>query len=414
MRFRYRPDRDLAQRLSDLVDSLVVRRRSDTRGASPAAADRELDDLAALAEELSGISIEPHAMFSDRLHGDIVEGRLSQALSPAAPGWTITRVLTRALHPAAAALLLVAGFVAYSFVGPTPASAREILTRSDQAIAKLVKPGEVLFRRWRISEWIQDTSGAPARHVERYTLEWIDGADPRHATARTLTAAGRMYLAFANELEDGRYRPLVYYEAGFAEPEALLSVAPGRMDFAAAVNRFSGADRDIVEDYVRRGYLYEPGVSEHRFNNAILERLAERSRIPREVLSVDDSVALHGVPVYKVRVHEPVRMPFRWQHQGPPRMWLERAETVKYIARDSFLTLRTEESIEWENGGRKRTVRELVETRTLSLAEADSPFALHVPDGVIVRRQSAFEHLSQVVRTLQRAPAFLAQTNGSD
>src|SRR5690606_486898 len=157
MRFRYRPDRDLAQRLSDLVDSLVVRRRSDTRGASPAAADRELDDLAALAEELSGISIEPHAMFSDRLHGDIVEGRLSQALSPAAPGWTITRVLTRALHPAAAALLLVAGFVAYSFVGPTPASAREILTRSDQAIAKLVKPGEVLFRRWRISEWIQDT-----------------------------------------------------------------------------------------------------------------------------------------------------------------------------------------------------------------------------------------------------------------
>jgi hypothetical protein len=296
-------------------------------------------------------------------------------------------------------------------IGSRTASAAAILTKSDEAIAGLVEPGRVLFRRWKIVDRIRERPDAQEQRVERYTLEWIDGSDVRHATGKSLTASGRMYLAYANVLDGGQYIPRVYYEPGFAgESRGLVSRVPSRQEFEAAASRFTGGERQVVDRYLARGYIYEPIVSERRFNDAMLKPLTGPEPLPQAVLDVDESTSLDGTPVYRVRSIESIRVPFRWSSTGPPRAWLERQETVRYIAQDTYLTLRAEETVEAETGRQLRTTRELVETSTFDMPPpAASPFNLEIPDGVPARRQSAFEHLTQVTRTLRRAPAFLAR-----
>ena len=191
-----------------------------------------------------------------------------------------------------------------------------------------------------------------------------------------------------------------------------LSIVPSRHEFESAAERFRGIERDVVDTYLARGSIYEPIVSERRFNDAMLKAVAGPEPLPQMLLSVDDAAALNGVPVYRVRSLETVRVPFRWRISGAPKMWLERRETLKYIAKDSFLTVKAEETVETESGEQIYTVRELTETRTLSMPPSDSPdnpFGWVGAVDVPVRRQSAFEQLSQVTRTLRRAPEFLAR-----
>lgn len=412
MRHPRHEDLDRAQRLSDFVDSLVIQQRvsgDSTTGGEP---DGELDDLSQLAADLSAIALTPPAGFRERLRRRLGDGHRPDDARPRLAGFMLVRALQAGLRPAMV-LGLAAGVTLFvlSLAGSRMASAAAILTKSDEAIAGLVEPGRVLFRRWRIVDRIREQPGAPEQIVERYTLEWIDGSDIRHATGKSITASGRMYLAYANLLDDGGYVPRVYYEPGFAdEPRGLLSTVPSRQEFEAAATRFTGSERQVVDRYLARGYIYEPIVSERRFNDAMLKPLAGSEPLPQVVLSVDDSGSLNGIPVYRVRSFESIRVPFRWSSSGPPKVWLERQETVRYIAKDTYLTLRAEETVESEAGRQLQTVRELVETRTLDAPPAgESPFDLEIPPGVPSRRQSAFEHLSQVIRTLRRTPAFLAQ-----
>ncbi len=62
-----------------------------------------------------------------------------------------------------------------------------------------------------------------------------------------------------------------------------------------------------------------------------------------------------------------------------------------------------------ETGRLVFSTRELVETRIVKAPfTGEDPFDLALPPGVITRRQSAFDHLTQVGRALERAPAFTA------
>jgi len=410
MRAANREDRERAQRLSDFVDSLVVQNRvgDSTPGEHT---DRELDHLAQLAGDLTTIVLTAPADLRNRLFHQVTTRPMPQP-GPSTPLRSAVRRFVRNGVRLAAVLAVgvAAGFGALDLVVSRNASAAEILTKSDLAIAGLVQPGKVLFRRWRIVERMRDRPDAPERVVERYTLEWIDGSDIRHATGKSQTPSGRVYLAYANGLEHGRYVPRVYYEPGFAdEANGLVSIVPSRHEFEAAAARFTGSERQAVDRYLARGYIYEPIVSERRFNDAMLQPVVGREPLPQVVLSVDDLATLDGIAVYKVRSLEAIRVPFRWASTGPPKAWLERQETIRYIAKASYLTLRAEETVEAENGRVVRTIRELVETTTLDLRKGEDPFALQLPADVPIRKQSAFEHLSQITRTLRRAPAFLAQ-----
>jgi hypothetical protein len=400
-----------AHRLSDIVDNIVVRRRLTDASATSRQPDRELDHLAELAAELSAIALQPDEQVRKRLLRGLSEAAKARSRSSVFTSLAMLRAMTMGLKPASAlAAVALAGLVLLSLRG-SQASAAEILTRSDLAIAKLVQPGSMLFRRWRIVERIRDSPGAPERRVERYTFEWIDGSDIRHAVGKSISSTGHNYLAYVNVLDAGRYVPRVYYDPGFAnEPDGLLSIVPSRQEFEASAARFTGNERRVVETYLARAYIYEPIVSERRFNDAMLTSVAGPEPLPHVLLAVDDSALLNGVPVYRVHSMEAVRLPFRWRSSGPPEMWLEQQATVRYIAKDSFLTLRAEEEIDAENGRHVQIVRELVETVTLPMPARDdesNPFNLENASQVPLRRQSAFEHLSQVIRTLRRAPAFL-------
>jgi hypothetical protein len=399
-----------AHRLSDLVDSIVVRRRWDDESQG-GHADREIDQLAGLAAELSAITLRPEDGCQRRMLRRIHDLRKAGQRASMFSGMALFRTLALALHPmsAVAAIALIA-LVAFGGRG-TSASAAEVLTRSDLAIASLVEPGTMLFRRWRIVDRIRETPESPEQRIERYTFEWIDGSDIRHAVGKSMTSGGRNYLAYLSVLDEGRYVPRVYYEPGFAsQRDGLLSIVPSRHEFEAAAARFTGHERLVLETYLARGYIYEPIVSERRFNDAMLKPIGGAEPLPQVLLSIDDRAMLGDRPVYRVQSIESVRLPFRWRLSGPPDMWLERQQTVRYIAKDSFLTLRAEEHVESETGRRVDTVRELIESQTLpmpSRADEQNPFTLDDANRVPLRRQSAFEHLSQVIRTLSRAPSFI-------
>jgi len=407
-RSQHRAERQRAHRLSDLVDSMVVQRRWCEETATTAPTDGELTELATLAAELNAIVLAPEPGTRARLFTRLRDmpahrRRMSEARL------ALFRSLAIGLSPVSALAIVAAiVLVLLNLRGPLVA-ASEILSKSDQAIVKLLRPGKVLFRRWRIVEKIWDAPGLPPRVVERYTLEWIDGSDVRHATGKSISSSGRMFLAYANVLDGGQYVPRVYYDPGYGnEPNGLLSIVPSRHEFEAAAARFAGRDREIVDSYLARGPIYEPILSERRFNHAMFRGAAAPEMLPHVVLSVDESAMLHGVDVYRVRSIEAVRVPFRWRSVGPPNMWLERRETLSYVAKDSFLTLRSEETVQTETGRRVEAVRELVDTQSLNMPSGPSdPFALTGAERVQTRRQSAAELFSQLTRTLVRAPAFL-------
>ena len=175
------------------------------------------------------------------------------------------------------------------------------------------------------------------------------------------------------------------------------------------MQRFSGTERRILETYLARGYIYEPIFSERRFNEAMLRDVTGIDPLQRVRLSVEHSTMVNGRPVFKVRSSDDVRLQFRWTSNGPPVMWLERQETVRYISKDTYLAVKSEEVHLDEMGARIETTRELVEASNLDTSAGGSdPFNLPVAEGVPVRRQSAEDHLVEVLRALRRAPQFLA------
>jgi hypothetical protein len=267
----------------------------------------------------------------------------------------------------------------------------------------------VLFRKWRIVDRIRDRPGAQDRVEQRLLLEWIDGSDIRHATGQSVNATGRVYLAYANAMVGGQYSSRIYYEPGFAgEPRGLLSIVPSREDFETALQHFTGPERRLLETYLSRGYIYEPIFSERRFNEAMLKDVSGIGPLQRVQVSLEDSTNVDGQPVYKVRSTDEVRMQFRWRSEGPPQIWLERQETTRYISKKTYLAVRSEETHLDEMGARIETTRELVEVTNLKPTAVGDAFNLHVEDNVPVRRQSAYDHLVEVLRALRRSPTFLS------
>lgn len=419
-------DQQRAVHLSDYADSLIVHRRKDEddRNAVSATSDRELPELAKLVELLASVRVEPPA------GAEIAVARRVEQLDPQSQSegfasrtarwrdwWR--QQCQRAAHAlprasakpvAIAAVNVVLIVMLFAIIRSPSASAAAILARTDAALVSLVQPGKVLFRRWRIVDRIRDEPGAPERIAHRFLLEYVDGSDIRHATGKSTSLLGRTYLAYASTLEEGRLTRRTYYEPGYAnEPKGLLSIVPGSEEFDEALARFTGRERRILETYLARGYIYEPLVSELQFNQGMLRDSIGIEPLPRVRLSVE-SAMLGGQPVYKVRASDDVRFQFRWRRSGPPAIWLERQETVRYISKETYLAVRSEESHLDETGARIETTRELVEsTYLVPTGEGDDPFALDVPADTPIRRQSAYEHLVQVLRALERAPRFLSQ-----
>jgi len=386
--------------------------------------DAECGELVDLATALSTVHFAAPTQFRESLRRrlDLIQERdrarvarrvrrtLADVFARLRPTPALGAFSMRAVYAAAGCLVAVA-------IGPhlshaPAASASEILTRAEHAVTTLVSPGEVMIRTWRIVERIQERPGASERTTTRYLVESVDGNDLRHASGRSLDASGHMYLAYVREIVNGRYTPRMYYEPGFAgEARGLVSVVPNRHDFEAATSRFPTQQRKLLTEYLGRGFgPYEPVTTELRYNeSALATREDDESPISPVRVSLEASAALNGRAAYRVRLVEPVRLQFRWRSHGPPLVWLERRESVRYVSAETFLTQKTDEVVHDESGRRIIATREVIETRVVKApVPGHDPFALEVPDGVPVRHQSATEHLVEVVRAFERVPAFHA------
>jgi hypothetical protein len=422
-------DRKRAQRISEYVDGLIVHRREDRLRAS-SGDDGEFGELVELSKALGAIELTALDGFRENLRERLPEmaGRaprrwwlagthlFAPALARVRPHPGASSFLPSGLRAAAAMALLVAvGVALVSYFASTPTvSAAEILSRGDLALAQLVRPGEMLYRRWKVTERVTTAAGDTATIRESIRNEWMDGSDFGRVAGTHVGPNGRIVLSYASAREDGDLRPRVYFAPGFSnEPRGLLSIEPSRREFQEAIAAFPLVERAKLQTYLDRGYIFEPISGERRFNRTVLETSSEwNGPLPRITVSLREATLPTGTPVYVVRIVDPVRVEFRWKSNGPPVAWMERRETLRYIARDTHLSLKAEDTYYIEDGRRVVTTRELLETRVAEAgADAVDRFVLKVPDGTPVRQQSAREQLSAVSTVLRRIPALLSSSS---
>lgn len=396
-----RSDREQARRVMAYVDEVVLHRRSDADGADPLSPeDRELGRLGQLVHCLSDLEIvAPHG-FQEAL-----AARLREAGPAPSAHLRIRTVLV------AAAVFLGVVVLSRSVIDVPVVSAQSVLSRSDAALAALVRPGQLLYRQWKVTSTSSGSTQGTTQ-TERIIEEWMDGADFDRVAGRWYSKERQLQIAYATRLQDGEYRPSVYFSPGvYDEQRGVLNIEPTRREFEQALGAFPASVRRGLKVYLGRNYIYAPITGERNFNRAILESPAHNiPEMPRILVSFDESHMLNGTPVYRVRVLDSASVTFNWRSSGPPLIRLAQAEITRYIARDSFLSVRTEERWVFEDGRQRFTTRELVETRPIAAGTlAFDPFAIEVPRGTPVQQQSAVAQLAGVADALGRVPAFTSR-----
>jgi hypothetical protein len=424
-----RADREQARWIAAYVDGCVIHRRvANRRYESVGADERELGGLRELADSLNELDIVVPDAFShdliQRLRSLESEAAASsQAGDPVSGGvraWVASLVggsmwAARAITTVAA---VVAGLaLASRYVVSEPVvSAKEIVSRSDAAFARLVRPGQVLYRQWRVTITRIAPDGTDLGSGQRTIHEWMDGADFDRVAGRWYSGEDQLFIAYTTKVQpNGEHRAHVYFSPGaFGEARGLLNVEPTPKEFDEAVGAFPPSDGRALRVYLDRQYLYVPITGERRSNRAVLDAtVANDSVMPRVVVSLDAATSPSDAAAYQVRVVDPVSVTFNWRAGAPPRVQLMRSETVRSIARDSYLSVATEETDWLESGRRTITSRRLVEMRTIDLHDlAPDPFQLDVPAGTPVQRQSAREMLSAVLDAFGRLPQFTSIFEG--
>jgi len=412
-----------ARQVSAFADALLVERRNRARDPEGLHGDHELRGLRDLIERMSDIRIDPPESFKESLFAQLPrlaehdEGRSGRWIGGSRPmlrrlaGLASGRMrYAHALPSAAVGIFLVALLlVSRTFVDTPIASANEILNRSDAALATLVHPGQLLYRRWKVTTQTTDADGGNPRHTVKMIHEWMDGANFNRVAGRWYSADGRLLIAYTSMSEGARIRPNAYFSPGvYGEPRGVLNIEPTMDEFREAVRLFPEPAQRALDVYLDRQSIYEPIIGEVRANRTMIETPRYgTSALPRMIVSLDRTTTPNGDALYAVRVVDPAWIDFNWRSGGPPLVRLARLETVRYIARDSYLSSKTEETLRLEDGRQRFTTRELVEMRAMSVADAPlDPFTLEIPAGTPVQRQSAYQQLSGVSTAFGRLPAF--------
>jgi hypothetical protein len=307
--------------------------------------------------------------------------------------------MTRMRAAVAFAGVLFALVVVHQLGQPRVASAADVLMRSNEALAGTVHPGEVLYRKWRVRFTVWERPGAAPATEERMIEEWMDGADFDRVAGRSRTAEGRVRV-YASHRENGEVRSVAYDSAPGDSQQAALNIEPTQQEYLRAVDTFPPDASRLLHTYLRRNFIYMPIAGERRFNREILEGAAS-GPMPRSV-TVDDAVA-NGKPAFAVRAVDPSRVQFMWRSGGPPLVQLAREEATSYVAKDSYLTIKSQRSTEFRSGRLTSESRTLEDTRTYRMADLErNPFEVNVPQGTRVNRQSALDHLTAVLDALQK------------
>ena len=390
-----------ARRLSEYIDSIITHSRAEETG--PCDNDPALAELAILASKLS----EMRFVMPERLRQDVLRRAIREQLPPET---STGRPFFRAFfnfkwHPLrrhlpiglACAVILV---FALWFSKVAPVSAATVLARSDSALANLVGPDEILHRRWMArSESTCPSADAPPVRIS-FLDEWLETTGQDRSAGRSTRSNGSIRWAYTTGGPENRH--LVYFPPSVSRPHGLLNVEPTAEEYYAAVRKFPPNRQAVLRAYLDRGYLVEPVVSDRRFNwRAITDRTNDVDKLPRVILTMERANRQDGEPYYRIRIAEDRRPWFWWSAAGEPAVWLERQETVRFISANTYLSWRVESKRQDDQGCLLTTTRELVtEERVSKRTPSPDVFALTVPNGTPIRRQSASQLLGAVLAAL--------------
>lgn len=405
-------EREQARRLGTYVDEIVMGRRGVAHASDALSPqDQEFDELTDLARRLGAAQVEPPAGFQDALAARLREApegppAPARAWRPRLASWwptasfAVPRLALNGVTIVAVLLLF-----SQSIIDEPVLSAQSVLRESDEALAALAGPSQVILCKWRVQSsgglGMMTGTAQPGRIIE----EWMDGADSERVAARWYALDGRLQVAYATVMSDGEYRPHVYFSPGlYGEARGLLNIEPTMRELRAALDEFDGATALDLSVYLNRHYIYAPIRGERHYNRAIFSPLlASAPQMPRVMVSFDQT-QLHGQPVHRVRLVDSASVTFNWRSAGPSVVRIAHAEIVRFISRDSMLSVRTEERVVFEDGRRWESIRELAETDIVWRTDMPTnPFILDIPPGTPTRWQSAEEHLSAVAEAITRA-----------
>ena len=394
-----------ARCLSEYVDGIIAHTRAEEIG--PCDNDPSLGELARLASNLSQMRF----VIPDTLHENVLRNVLREADTEET---TKVRALLRAftrlkwnprnlrLPVGLACAIAIVSTIAFWFSKVIPVSAATVLARSETALANLVGPNEILHRRWSVRiETTCPSADDPAVRTGRLD-EWLETTGQVRSAGRSSRSNGNIRWEYTTGGPENRH--LVYFPPSSSNPRGLVSVEPTTQEYYAAMQHFPLGRQPVLKAYLDRGYLVEPIVSDQRFNwRAIQEQTDHISQLPRVVLSIERASQQSGDAYYRVGIVEERRPWFWWSAAGEPLVWLEHQETVRFISANNYLSWRIESKREDDQGCRLNSTRKLImDERLPKTGSGSDVFALQVPPGTPVRRQSATELLRAVLAALDR------------
>lgn len=280
-------------------------------------------------------------------------------------------------------------------------SAEGILALSEQALAKVVRPGEIFHRRWAYYRRVHPIGGEPAEYRE-ILHSWIDGSNLARTAGRLYSTDGR--LLYASVVPGSpSVAPLVYFSPDSPGPYRGVEI---RMytpdDRVQAISRFS------PDDQARLRQLFGPSddpplVGEVVINRQLIQGPSTSGRVLQRIRTSLDFSELGGEPVARIRTVDPLRPLADLDPDGDVRAVLARIDTVRWISRLTYLTLRVESTATLEDGRRLAYSSDLLEMRSLPPSDLEiDPFHFDVPPGTPVMQHQLEEQLHSLAAALRR------------
>jgi hypothetical protein len=312
--------------------------------------------------------------------------------------------------PVRLAFVFMAAVVAAGIFGVLPSitdatlSADEFASRSDRALAEVLQPGQVLYRRWQHQRIVQPASG-PRTERNDVLHTWIDGSNMRRTASRLYSADGRLFYSTVESGASNDEALVAYFTKDNPESSHRDVVVTGYTpaDRQNALSRLPADDQQRIREYL--GPSYRPLIGEMRFNRQLLQGPAPSgSTIAPRIRQSLERGTYRGEPVAIIRTSEPNRVWSEYRPDGTLATFLADGDLTRYISRKTYLTLRLDAAVSLEDGRRVQLASELVELRPVNAADLHpDPFQLQPPVGTKTRHLKPDEALQSLAAALRRA-----------
>ena len=318
--------------------------------------------------------------------------------------WTRISAVRRAVATGA----IVAGIVTLTalavLIGPghVKLSGAQVVQRADARLAGLVKPGQVLYRRWHSQVLITPASGTP-RGFEQTYEEWAEGAIPNRLAARGRLADGRIASTVWTIPENGALRVFRFKPEGL---EALASKKAGD-EFPAVFSMPTGAElRKEVSRYPESEWrsfdgllAFEPVVDD-RVTYSFLTRggQAWSRESSTEHVTLSD-----GRPALRVTFTMPSGLLVDYVHRHIDVVPATMRATFTFAA-DSYLLQETDRCWNTNDGRVIRSMFRVDALRVVPASDVAEVFSFTPPPGTPTIRIPAAELVKAVRRVVVEPP----------